>query len=79
MKDLLSRITSNPEICNGKPIIRGMRITASTVLDYLASGDTMENILEAYPVLEREDILACLEFARKIADKSILTYDLKAS
>ncbi len=79
MKDLLSRITSNPAICNGKPIIRGRRITASTVLNYLASGDSMDNILEAYPVLEREDILACLEFAKKIADKSILTYDLKAS
>jgi len=79
MENLLNRITSDPEICNGKPIIRGMRITVNTILDYLASGDSIDNILEAYPILEKNDILACLEFARKIADKSILTYELKAS
>ncbi|MDP2338002.1 MAG: DUF433 domain-containing protein [Bacteroidota bacterium] len=79
MERLLDRISTNPEICNGKPIIRGMRITVSSMLDYLASGESIENILDAYPVLERKDILACLEFASKIADKSILTYELKAS
>lgn len=79
MSNLLDRITINPEICNGKPILRGMRITVSTILEYLAAGESTENILEAYPVLEKEDILACLEFAKKIADKSILNYDLKAS
>ncbi len=79
MNNLLDRITINPEICNGKPILRGMRITVSTILEYLAAGESTENILEAYPVLEKEDILACLEFAKKIADKSILNYDLKAS
>jgi uncharacterized protein (DUF433 family) len=79
MENLANRITTDPEICNGKPIIRGMRITVNTILDYLASGDSIEAILDAYPVLERNDILACLEFARKIADKSILTYELKAS
>ncbi|PWD97746.1 DUF433 domain-containing protein [Marinilabilia rubra] len=79
MDKSLKRITINPEICNGKPIIRGMRITVSTILEYLAAGETTENILEAYPTLEKEDILACLEFAKKIADKSILDYDLKAS
>jgi len=79
MEMLLSRITTYPEICSGKPIIRGMRITVSTILDFLASGESIENILDAYPVLERNDIIACLEFASKIADKSILTYVLKAS
>ncbi len=79
MKNLLSRITSDPGICNGKPIIKGMRITVATVLGYMASGESMDNILEAYPILEKEDLLACLEFARKIADKSILSYDLEAS
>jgi uncharacterized protein (DUF433 family) len=71
MEKMLNRITTNPEICNGKPIIRGMRITVTTVLEYLASGENMENLLEAYPVLEKEDILACLEFAKKIADPVI--------
>lgn len=79
MDKSVKRITINPEICNGKPIIRGMRITVSTILEYLAAGETTENILEAYPTLEKEDILACLEFAKKIADKSFLDYDLKAS
>jgi len=79
MENLSNRITTDPEICNGKPIIRGMRISVNTILDFLASGDSIETILDAYPILEKNDILACLEFARKIADKSILTYELKAS
>ena len=79
MEVLSDRITSDPEICNGKPIIRGMRITVSTILDFLASGESVENIMYAYPVLEKKDILACLDFAKKIADKTIFTYELKAS
>ena len=79
MKDLIKRITANPAICNGKPVIRGMRITVSTILDLMASGETNSTILEAYPILENEDILACLEYAKKVTDKSILTYELKAS
>lgn len=79
MENLMERITVNPEICNGKPIIRGMRITVSTILDLLAAGETIMNILEAYPVVEKEDIMACLEYASKVANKSILSYELKAS
>ncbi len=79
MEDLIKRITIDPNICNGKPIIRGMRITVATILEYLAAGETSENILKAYPLLEPEDIKASLEYAKKIADKSILTYELKAS
>jgi len=79
MEDLIKRITINPEICNGKPVIRGVRITVSTILDFLAAGESISNILDAYPVLDNEDILACLEYAKRVADKSILTYDLKAS
>lgn len=76
---MIDRITTNPNICNGKPVIRGMRITVSTVLEYLAAGETTDNILKAYPVLEPGDIKACLEYAKKLADKSIINYDLKAS
>jgi uncharacterized protein (DUF433 family) len=79
MEDLIKRITINPAICNGKPLIRGMRISVSTILELLAAGETNSKILEAYPVLEKEDILACLEYAKKVTDQSILTYDLKAS
>ncbi|MCU0393410.1 MAG: DUF433 domain-containing protein [Thermoflexibacter sp.] len=63
MENIIQRITINPEICNGKPIIRNMRITVRTVLEYLGAGETIENILEAYPILEKEDIYACLQYA----------------
>lgn len=57
---LSERTTIDPEICNGKPTIRGMRITVQTVLEFLAAGDGPDEILEAYPSLERDDISACL-------------------
>ena len=57
------RITLNPEVMGGKPCIRGMRITVGTVLGLLASGHPEEEILEAYPYLEREDIRAALSYA----------------
>lgn len=64
---LLKRITVNPEIFGGKPIIRGHRMAVEHVLGMLAAGDTPENIVEAYPWLEREDVQACLVYARRIA------------
>ncbi len=70
MENLLNRITANPAICNGKPIIRGMRITVKTILEYLAAGDTMEAILEAYPFLEKDDIRACIVFAMQAMDRN---------
>ncbi len=73
----MNRITINPDICNGKPTVRGMRITVKTILEYLAAGETSENILNAYPVLEKEDISACLEFASKLADYGFETFSLK--
>jgi uncharacterized protein (DUF433 family) len=75
MENLLDRITMDPAICNGKPIIRGMRITVKTVLDYLAAGETSENILKAYPYLEEKDILACLQFASLTMDTNYRTFD----
>jgi uncharacterized protein (DUF433 family) len=64
--DLLSRITSNPEIFGGKPIIRGLRISVELILSLLAQGETIESVLEDYPDLERDDIRACLEYARAV-------------
>ena len=58
MSHLIDRITIIDGVCNGKPTIRGMRITAQTVLEFILVGDTDEDILEAYPVLEQEDINA---------------------
>ncbi|MDX2264437.1 MAG: DUF433 domain-containing protein [Hyphomicrobiales bacterium] len=59
----MNRITVDPVICNGKPVIRSMRITAQTVLEFLSAGETREEILKQYPMLEPEDITACLDFA----------------
>jgi uncharacterized protein (DUF433 family) len=63
---LLDRITVNPAIFGGKPIIRGRRLTVEHVLGMLAAGDAPETILEGYPWLEREDIQACLLYARRL-------------
>ncbi|MCB1034790.1 MAG: DUF433 domain-containing protein [Acidobacteria bacterium] len=63
MTDLLQRITIDPDICNGRPTLRGKRITVQTILGYLSAGETREAILEQYPSLESEDIDACLAFA----------------
>jgi uncharacterized protein (DUF433 family) len=65
-RELLKRITINPEIFSGKPIIRGHRLAVEHVLGMLAAGDTIETLLESYPYLEREDILACLAYAHRI-------------
>ena len=64
--ELLQRITINPKIFGGKPIIRGRRLAVEHVLGMLAAGDTPESLLAAYPWLEREDIQACLLYARRV-------------
>ena len=62
---LLERITARPDIFGGKPIVRDMRIAVEHVLGMLAAGDTSQEILEEYPVLDPEDIQACLVFAHR--------------
>lgn len=62
---VLDRITIIPELCNGKPTIRGLRITVETILQFLSAGDSVETILESYPFLEKEDIQAAIAFALK--------------
>jgi len=64
--ELLERITVNPKIFGGKPIIRGRRLAVEHVLGMLAAGDSPETLLEGYPWLEKEDIQACLVFARRV-------------
>ncbi|MCH7414063.1 DUF433 domain-containing protein [Belliella sp. R4-6] len=63
MKDILNRISINPQVCHGKPTIRNKRYTVELILDLLSSGMTENEILEDYPSLEKEDILACLRYA----------------
>jgi len=62
----MDRISVDPDICFGKPCIRGTRIWVSLITDFLAAGNTEEEILEAYPYLEHEDILAAVEYAAKM-------------
>jgi len=65
----LDRITIDPEICMGQPTIRGMRITVSVILKQLASGMSIEEILEAYPELEKEDIIQAMRYAAWISSE----------
>lgn len=77
---LLERITINPKIFGGKPIIRGRRLAVEHILGMMAAGDTPEIILEGYPWLEAEDIQACLLYARKIVGhERIEPFDLVES
>ena len=65
-QELLERITVNPQIFGGKPIIRGHRLAVEHVLGMLAAGDTPDTILAGYPWLEPEDVRACLVYARRV-------------
>ena len=64
--NLSERITMDSEICHGKPTVRGLRYTVESILELLSSGMAVEEILADYEDLEREDILAALEFARQL-------------
>lgn len=65
-QDLLERITSRPDVFNGKPIIREMRISVELILSLLAQGESAETLLADYPGLEPEDIQACLAYAHAV-------------
>ena len=70
MNFIADRITIDDAICNGKPTIRGKRITVQTILEFLSSGDSNEEILSQYPSLEKEDIEACLKFAATLLNNN---------
>jgi len=71
----LERITFDPQVKGGRACIRGMRITVSLILNLIANGMTQEEILEAYPYLEQEDIQAALNYAAWLADESVYTVE----
>ncbi|GAA4740638.1 DUF433 domain-containing protein [Flavisolibacter ginsenosidimutans] len=71
MKSYLDRITIQPAQLDGKPCIRGLRISVQTVLEFLSVGNTAEEVIEQYPLLTKEDITACLQYAAKISGKEI--------
>lgn len=66
--DVFDRITQEPGVMGGKPCIRGMRITVSTVLSQIGAGESIEELLEDYPYLEREDVLQTLQYAAWLAE-----------
>ena len=70
------RISIDPAVCHGKPVIKGTRVLVSTLLGALAGGDSIETVLEDYPSVTRADISAALEFAKELSDYQTSSYDL---
>ncbi len=60
------RVVVDPEICNGRPVIKGTRVTVQTVLEFLGAGDSVEDVLSEYPSLTHEDILASLRYSSRL-------------
>lgn len=71
---IFKRITVNPKICGGKPIIRGLRFPVSRLLGLLAAGETSESILKSYPYIEKEDINEVLQYAAFLADEQVIEF-----
>jgi uncharacterized protein (DUF433 family) len=70
MEYIAERITIDDDICNGRPTVRGTRITVQTILDFLSAGDSEKDILKQYPSLEPDDIKACIKFAADLMDRN---------
>ena len=68
---MYERISLNPKVCHGQACIRGTRIPVHQIVRMLANGDTIEELLEEYPSLERDDILACLDYVASLAEEQI--------
>ncbi|MGI9034643.1 MAG: DUF433 domain-containing protein [Pyrinomonadaceae bacterium] len=68
---MFERISIDPKICHGQACIKGTRIPVHQIVGMLASGDTIESLLESYPHIKREDILACLDYASRLAEEQI--------
>lgn len=72
MEYLTDRITLDAHLCDGKPTIRGKRITVQTILEFLSAGESQEEILHQYPSLEIEDINACIRFAADLMNRNYI-------
>jgi uncharacterized protein (DUF433 family) len=70
MEYIADRITIDDKLCNGKPTIRGLRISVQTILEFLGAGESKEEVLKQYPSLEMEDIDACLKFASALMNRN---------
>ncbi len=76
--ELLKRITVDDRICSGKPVVRGMRITVQTVLEFLMAGTPEAELLKQYPMLEAADLEACRQFALSLMGNSFTLKDIAA-
>ena len=76
---MLERISINPKICHGQACIKGTRIPVYQIVRMLANGDSIDDLLEAYPTIEREDVFACLEYAASLAEEQISPIESLAS
>ena len=76
---LYKNIVSNPEICGGKPTIKGTRITVTSVMGFILAGDTDENVLEGFPRLTKDDLQSCKEFTYKLLDRTSSIIPLKTA
>lgn len=65
-------IVTLPDVCGGKPVVRGTRITVQSVIEMLAAGDPVEEVLAAYPALRRDDVLACLRYSSQLMSNHFL-------
>jgi len=72
MEYLSDKITIDPDLCNGKPTIRGLRITVQTVLEFLGAGESEAEILKQYPSLEKDDLTACIKFAADLMNRNYI-------
>lgn len=77
-EELLSRISIDPNVCFGKPCIRGHRVWVSLILDLLASGMTVSEIIEQYPGLEDADVYACIAYGAEMARERVVEIPLEA-
>jgi uncharacterized protein (DUF433 family) len=78
MNELLGRISVNPNVCFGKPCIKGTRIWVSLLLDMLSNGDTERDLLEAYPQLAHEDIMAAIAYGAEVSRERIVPVPTEA-
>ncbi len=74
---LYKNIVSNPDICNGKPTIRGTRITVQSVMSFILAGDSDESVLKDYPRMTSEDLQTCKEFTSMLFEKHTLIKSIK--
>lgn len=75
--DWRERISINPSVCHGKPCIKGTRIWVSLILDFMASGSSMDEVLNEYPQLKREDILACIAYGAEMSRERFISISME--